>query len=170
MENANLLTAFIAVTAAAVVIQALILIAMYLALRKTSARMEALAEQVKTKVLPTADMVQSMIVEYRPKVDSVVANVAESTAMVRAQMQRVDGLLTDVVDRTRLQVIRTDELVNRTLDKVESATEVVQRSVVSPVRQISGIFHGVTAGLEYLVSNKRKPRNGSGVPQDEMFI
>src|SRR4051794_31087874 len=170
MENANLLTAFIAVTAAAVVVQALILIAMYLALRKTSARMEALAEKVKTKMLPTADMVQSMIVEYRPKVDSVVANVAESTAMVRAQMQRVDGLLTDVVDRTRLQVIRTDELVNRTLDKVESATEVVQRSVVSPVRQISGIFHGVTAGLEYLVSNKRKPRNGSGVPQDEMFI
>jgi hypothetical protein len=170
MENANLLTAFIAVTAAAVVIQALILIAMYLALRKTSARMEALAEQVKAKVLPTADMVQAMIVEYRPKVDSVVANVAESTSMVRAQMQRVDGLLTDMVDRTRLQVIRTDELVNRTLDKVESASEVVQRTVVFPVRQISGIFHGVTAGLEYLVTNKRKPRNGSGVPQDEMFI
>lgn len=170
MENANLLTAFVAVTSAAVVIQALILIAMYLAMRKTSARMEALAEEVKGKVLPTADMVQAMIVEYRPKVDAVVANVAESTTMVRAQMQRVDALVTDVVDRTRLQVIRTDELVNRTLDKVESATEVVQRTVVSPVRQISGIFHGVTAGLEYLVSNKRKPRNGSGVPQDEMFI
>ena len=170
MENANLLTAFIAVTAAAVVIQALILIAMYLALRKTSARMEGLAEEVTAKVLPTADMVQAMIVEYRPKVDSVVANVAESTSMVRAQVQRMEGLLTDMVDRTRLQVIRTDELVNRTLDKVESATEVVQRTVVSPVRQISGIFHGVTAGLEYLVTNKRKPRNGSGMPQDEMFI
>jgi hypothetical protein len=170
MENANLLTVFIIVTSIAVMIQAGILIAMYLALRKTSARMEGLAEQVKAKVLPTADMVQAMIVEYRPKVDSVVANVAESTSMVRAQMQRVDGLLTDIVDRTRLQVIRTDEMVNRTLDKVESATEVVQRTVVFPVRQISGIFHGVTAGLEYLVTNKRKPRNGSGVPQDEMFI
>lgn len=170
MENANLLTAFIAVTAAAVVIQALILIAMYLALRKTSARMEALAEEVKTKVLPTVDMVQGMMVELRPKIESVVTSVTDSTTMVRAQVERIDGLVTDLVDRSRLHVIRADELVNRTIDKVESATEIVQRTVVSPVRQISGIFHGVTAGLEFLVSNKRKQRNGSGVPQDEMFI
>jgi hypothetical protein len=170
MENANLLTVFIAITAAAVVIQALILISMYLALRKTSARMEALADDVKNKVLPTAEMAHSMLTELRPKVENAVANVSESTAMVRAQMERVDGLITDVVDRTRLQVIRADELVNRTLDKVESTTEIVQRTVVSPVRQISGIFHGVTAGLEFLVAGKRRRRNGAGVPQDEMFI
>ena len=171
MENANLLTVFIAVTSAAVVIQALILISMYLAMRKTSARMEALADEVKNKVLPTAEMAHSMLTELRPKVETAIANVSESTTMIRAQMERVDGLVTDVVDRTRLQVIRADELVNRTLDKVEATTEIVQRTVVSPVRHISGIFHGVTAGLEYLVgSGKRRRRNGAGVPQDEMFI
>ena len=79
MENANLLTAFIAVTAAAVVVQALILIFLYLAVRKTSARMESLADDVKTKVLPTAQMVHTMLVEIRPKVDNVMTNVSEST-------------------------------------------------------------------------------------------
>jgi len=39
MDNSNLLIIFIAVTAAAVVIQAGMLIGMYLAMRKTSARM-----------------------------------------------------------------------------------------------------------------------------------
>jgi len=170
MENTNLLTAFIAVTAAAVVIQALILVAMYLAMRKTSARMEALADEVKNKILPTTEMVQSMLVELRPKVERAISNVSESTTMVRAQMERIDSLVTDVVDRTRLQVIRADELVNSTLDKVEATTDMVQRTVVSPVRQISGIFHGVTAGLEFLVGGKRRPRNGASVPQDEMFI
>jgi uncharacterized Fe-S cluster-containing MiaB family protein len=67
-------------------------------------------------------------------------------------------------------VIRADEMVNRTLDKVESTTEMVQRTVVSPVRQISGIIHGVTVGLEFLAGGKRRRRNGAGVPQDEMFI
>ncbi|HSY65138.1 MAG TPA: hypothetical protein VK829_11095, partial [Terriglobales bacterium] len=63
---------FIAVTAAAVVIQAGILVALYLAVRQTSARMEALATEVTTKVLPTAEIVHSMLVEYRPLLQNLV--------------------------------------------------------------------------------------------------
>jgi len=43
------------------------------------------------------------------------------------------------VDRTRLQVIRADELLNRTMDRIEETTDVVHRTVVSPVRQLSGL-------------------------------
>jgi len=49
MENQNLLILFIAITAAAVVVQAGILIALYLAVRKSTAHMEALSEEVKSK-------------------------------------------------------------------------------------------------------------------------
>jgi hypothetical protein len=170
MENLNLLIAFIAVTAAAVVIQALILIAMYLAMRKTSTRLEALATEVKTKVLPTAELAQSMMIELRPKLESTMSNISDSTAMIRAQLGRIDATITDVVDRARLQVIRADELLNRTLDRVEQTTEIVHETVVSPVRQLSGMFRGVTAGLEFLLGGKRRRRDGVGAPQDEMFI
>lgn len=167
----NLLTISIAVTSAAVVIQAAILIAMYLAMRKTSARMEALASEVKTKVVPTAELAHSMLTELRPKVETAVTNVSETTTMVRSQMERLDATVSDVVDRARLQVIRADELLTRTIDRVEDASEMVHKTVVSPVRQISGIMQGVTAGLEFLIGNrKRRRRNGVGVPQDEMFI
>src|SRR5277367_3418116 len=116
MENANLLIAFIAITAAAVVIQAGMMIGMYLATRKTSARVEALAGEVKTKVLPTVEMAQSMLTELRPRIETLVANVAESSTTIRAQVERLDATFSDVLDRTRLQVIRADELVGRTLD------------------------------------------------------
>ena len=107
------LTVFIAVTAAAVVLQAGILLAMFLALRKTTSRVEALAEDVRTKVLPTAELAHSMMQELRPKIETAVSNVSESTTMMRAQLQRVDATLSDVIDRTRLQVIRADDLVSR---------------------------------------------------------
>jgi outer membrane murein-binding lipoprotein Lpp len=55
MDN-TLLTVFIAVTAAAVVLQAAILAGMFFAVRKTTAKVESLAEEVKTKVLPTAEL------------------------------------------------------------------------------------------------------------------
>ena len=48
----NLITLFIAVTGAAVVLQAGILAAMYIAMRKSSARMEALAWKSRPKPCP----------------------------------------------------------------------------------------------------------------------
>jgi|SRR5438445_2026496 len=165
----NLLIVFIVVTALAVVVQAGILAGMYFAMRKTSAKVESLAEEVKTKVLPTAELAHAMMTELRPKIENVVDNVSVSTTILRTQMERVDATLTDIIDRTRLQVIRADEFVNSTMDKLEETREAVQRTVVSPVRHISGLMHGVTTGLEAFFSRRRE-RNSATVPQDEMFI
>jgi methyl-accepting chemotaxis protein len=163
------LITFIAVTAAAVLLQAGILAGMYFAMRKTSAKVESLAEEVKTKVLPTAELAHSMMSELRPKIATVVDNVSVSTTMLRTQMERVDATLTDIVDRTRLQVIRADEFVNSTMDKLEETREVVQKTVVSPVKQLSGLMRGVSAGFEALFSRRRQ-RPSVSAPQDEMFI
>ena len=168
MEN-TVLTSFVVVTAVAVLLQMLILAGMFVALRKTSAKVESLAEEVKTKVLPTAQLAHEMITELRPKITTVMDNVSVSTTMMRNQMERIDATLTDIIDRTRLQVIRADEFVNHTMDKLEETREAVQRTVVSPVRHISGLMHGVTAGLEAFFSRKRE-RETANVPQDEMFI
>ena len=78
MDN-NLLTAFIALTAFAVVIQAGILVGLYLSVRKSSAKMEALATEMRDKVLPTLTTAQSMLVELRPKIEAVATNLQEST-------------------------------------------------------------------------------------------
>lgn len=170
MENANLLIAFIAVTSAAVVIQAGILIGMYLSTRKTSVRLESLAQELKEKVLPTVDLVKSTLSDLQPKVETLVTNAAESSTTVRSQLQRLDATLNDVIDRTRLQVIRVDELVGRTLDRVEETTDIVHRTVVSPVRQVSGVIQGITAGVEFFMSGRRRRRDGVPAAQDEMFI
>jgi gas vesicle protein len=161
---------FVGVTAAAVVIQAGILVALFVAVKKSTSRMEALATEVKTKVMPTVDTAQSMLVEWRPKIDNIASNVSETSTVVRGQVERLDATVTDIVDRTRLQVIRADELLNRTMDRIEETSDVVHRTVVSPVRQLSGIIQGLTAGLEFLLGGERRRRHDVSVPQDEMFI
>ena len=165
----NLLIIFIVVTGVAVLIQAGILVGMFFAVRKTSAKVEVLADEVRNKVLPTAELAHSMITEMRPKIETLVDNVSASSTMVRTQLERVDATLTDIVDRTRLQVIRADEFVTGTMDKLEETREAVQRTVVSPVRYISGLAHGVSVGFEAFFG-RRRGRNGATVQQDEMFI
>jgi len=165
---------FVALTGIAVLLQACVLLAMYLAMRKSTQNLEELASDVKTKVMPTITQAQEMITELRPKVATIVENLADTTTTLRSEVQRVDATVNDVIDRARLQVIRGDELLSRTLDRVEQTSDIVHKTVVSPVRQISGLVQGITVGLEFLFSRGR--RNGGGreqrrpVPQDEMFI
>jgi methyl-accepting chemotaxis protein len=168
-------TFFIALTGIAVFLQAGVLAGMYFAMRKSAGQIEALAAEVKAKVLPTVEHAHEMLVAVRPKLEIVADNLAESTTTMRAQVQRVDAAVSDAVDRARLQVIRADELLNRTMDRVEQTSEMVQKTVVSPVRQISGLVQGITVGLEFLFGGRGR-KNGNGreerraVPQDEMFI
>jgi hypothetical protein len=167
----TLVNVFIIVTAIAVVIQAGILIGLFVAVRKTSKRVESLATDVQTKALPTIETAQSMLVELRPRITDIVGNVEHSARIARAQVERLDVTVSDIVDRTRLQVIRADELVNRTMDRVEETSDLVHRTVVSPIRQLSGLMTGLSAGLEYFLGRRRRQRgDGVGVPQDELFI
>ena len=167
----NLVPLFIIVTAIAVVIQAGILLFLFIAVRQTSGRVEALALEVKTKAVPMIETAQAMLMELRPRVTEIVANVEHSSRIARAQIERIDATVSDAVDRTRLQVIRADELINRTLDRVEETSEMVHRTVVSPIRQLQGLVQGLSAGLEFFLGRKRRQgRDGMGVPQDELFI
>jgi hypothetical protein len=165
---------FVALTGIAVLLQAGVLLAMYLAMRKSSQRMEELAGDVKTKVMPTVVEVQAMITMLRPKIETIVDNLSETTTTLRSEVQRVNATVNDAIDRGRLQIIRADELLSRTLDRVEQTSEIVHKTVISPVKQLSGLLQGITTGLEFLFSGRNR-RNGSReerrpVPQDEMFI
>jgi hypothetical protein len=167
----QLLRIFIAATAFAVVLQALIMVALYLAVRRSTAKMDALANEIKEKALPTMETVQSFLVEVRPKIESITANVEASSTLVKSQLTRLDATLTDALDRTRLQVIRADELLNRTMDKVEETSDIVHKTVVSPLRHVSGVMNAISTGVETFLGQKRRHgKNGMGVPQDEMFI
>lgn len=169
------LTVFIALTGLAVALQAGVLLAMYLAMRKSGERMEALAAEVKTKILPTVEQANEFLTEIRPKLQVIADNLEDATTLMRDQVQRVDATVTDTVDRARLQIIRADELVSRTLDRVEQTSDMVHKTVISPVRQLSGLMQGITVGLEFLFGNRARKNGGTReqrrpVPQDEMFI
>src|SRR3954467_14330544 len=139
----QLLTLFIAITSIAVVIQAGILVAMFLAMRKTSARVEAIAQQVQSRAIPALESAQAILSDTGPKLQTITSNLVDVSSALKTQVERADLTVADLLDRTRLQIIRADELVSRAMDRVEETTEMVQHSVISPVRQISAVIQGL---------------------------
>ena len=155
----------------AVAVQIGVLLAILATVRKSSARMESLADEVHKRAIPTLDAAQTFLTKTSPRVETILDNVAASSTLLREQLEHMDKTVTDIVDRARLQVIRTDQLVTRTLDRVEETTDIVHHSVISPVRQVAALIDGISAGLNALLGRKSRS-NGErvGVPQDEMFI
>lgn len=175
MTTDNWLIVFVAVSSLAIVVQACILAAMYVATKKTSQQVEKLSAEIRAKALPAVESVQALIVDNRPRMEEIIDNVAVAASTARSQLTRIDATLNDVLDRTRLQVIRADELATNTMDRIEETTEIVQHTIVKPVQRISAVMNGLSAGLGMFVAGRRAKKNGGPRPvgsgqEEDMFI
>lgn len=168
--NETLMTVFVAVTAVAVVLQMGILLALYLTTKKTAQRLESLAARVEEEAMPTLVAARALVVENKPRIEQIITNVAETTDSVRARAERIGATVDDIVDRTRLQVIRADEMVSKAFDRVEETADTMQHVVMSPMRRLSGVMTGIIAGFGEFIGGRRVRRAEGAVPKDEMFI
>lgn len=171
MINGTIL-AFVIVAAVAIVLQAVILYALYKMMSQTTARMENIAGRLEQQTTPVLVTAHSILEDAQPKLAEITSNLAESTATVRAHVAQMAEATGEIVDRARMQAARLDELVSSTVDKIEITTDFVQHSVIGPVRRVQAILQAVSAGLSFLRANRARRKadhNSSGV-DEEMFI
>ncbi|MGA8875484.1 MAG: hypothetical protein WB555_08115 [Candidatus Korobacteraceae bacterium] len=175
------LTVYIAVLTACLVLQTIVIVAAAIAMLKLRGRMEAMAGRLEeargilqTRVLPALDDAKAMQQDIkaflevaRPKIETFLDNASRISTTTRASVERMETTVNDAIDRVRLQVIRGDEMLTRTMDRIEETSEKVQHTVMSPVRQVSGIVQALSTGFGSYFQQKRR-RNGG--PSDEMFI
>lgn len=152
-------------------VQVGVLIGIFLMMKKTGDKMNSLAEQLHQRGVPILEATNAIVQTAKPQIETIVSNLTETSETLKSQVDNLNGAVTDIIDRTRLQVVRADELVSRTMDRVEETTEMLQHTVVSPVRHIAGVLSGITTGVGLLFGGRRaQSGNGHGAPRDEMFI
>jgi len=167
----TLLIVFIVVTALAVVIQAGVLVSLYISVRKTSSRVESIAGDLQQRAVPALDAATAILNNSRGNLQTLTENLAATSTSLRNQVERVETTMGDIIDRTRLQVIRADEMVSRTLDRVEETSEFVQHTVISPVKQLAGLVSGLTVGLDAFFRRRKGPQRSQPQTEDEeLFI
>jgi len=175
MDHSTLtvLTAFVVVTAIAVVIQMGVLVALFVSVRKTSAQVLTLADSIERRAVPALDAANSILVDSRGRMTEMVANLAAISSSLRSQVDRFDSTFSDAMERTQLQVIRADNLVTRTMDHVEETTEVLHEGVITPVRRMAGLVQGLTVGIDTFFKLTRRFPRREHAPishDEELFI
>jgi hypothetical protein len=90
--------------------------------------------------------------------------------MLRERTTDVDALVAELVDRSRLQVIRVDQMVSDLVQKVETTSDAVQRGVLAPMQEVSAVIKGMRAGLEFLFSRRRTTSVSEAAQDEQLFI
>ncbi len=166
-----IITAFVIVSTAAIVLQTIILFALYKALRESSTRIEGIAGRMEQQASPVLVTAHAILEDAQPKIAEISTNLVESSAMLREHVAQVGEATGEIVERVRLQAVRLDEFVTGAAHKLEATSEMIQTSVLSPMRRVRAIVQALSAGLNFLRAHRARKKAGeTEVEDEEMFI
>lgn len=160
------MAAFTGVAALSLVAMAGMVFGMY----RSSKLMRARATAFMDKLEPLAESATRTLDETREQTKGILVDVKELTASGRRQMATVESLLGDLSQTARLQAERVDGGVETTLRRVNETTEIVQKTILEPIRQVRGVVSAVIAVLEHLSGASRRPTPDRATSDEEMFI
>jgi hypothetical protein len=110
---------FVVVTALAIVVQAVVLIALFIQLRRTAARVEQVVTDLNTKLTPLISRVQILVDDVSPRISGIIADASEIARLARGEAQKVDRILSEALERLRMQLIHVDHVLTGAMEAVE---------------------------------------------------
>jgi phage-related protein len=160
----------IAVAVAAVLMQSFVLLALFLAIKKSSRSITEQIEDLKSSITPLVDNARGLLERVGPKLEGTTTDVAEIVRAFKVQAAEAEASVAEILDRVRKQTTRIDEMFSGLLNSVDRAGDYVAGVVNGPVRQISGLLASIKAIVESLRGPIREPRETRGSRDRETFI
>jgi len=149
-DSQTILLAVVAVTALAVLLQAIILLAIFITVRKAARSIKEEAEDLRSSLMPIINNSQTFFSRLAPKVEAAVTDMAAITHGLREQTAEVRSTAADLMDRLNRQASRMDAMLTGILDAVDKASSFVTDAVGRPVRQLSRLLASAKAIVESL--------------------
>jgi len=168
MNEKTLLTImaiFVAIAAIALLGQAVAMVGLFF-----------VARDLKTKLLASWPQIESIIGSSKRTVEQAehhLGKIGTSSVAIldaaRQQLVRVDELLSDASSRARVQLERAEMVLDDTMTRVQQTVSIVQRGVLSPVREVHGIISGIRTAFSHLSRGGRTSVENV-TSDEEMFI
>jgi len=160
-----LLIIFVAISAVALLVQAISLLGMWI-----------VARDLRKKIMPFWPEIEHIIRVSRKTVEQAESHLAKIGAtsldlvtIGRQQLIKVDELLTDATTRAKVQMERAELVMDDTMTRVQQTVAVVQKGVLRPVREIYGVVAGFRTAIDRLTRGRRATVDHA-TSDEEMFI
>lgn len=171
-DNQTLQLALVAAVALALLIQAIVLLAAFIALRKLAKSIREEIEDLRSSVTPVIDKTHDLITRLAPKIEGTTEDIAILTRTLRDQSADVQAAANEVIARVRRQASRIDTMLSSVLDAVDRAGIFMADTVAKPMRQLSAFLASAKAVVESLrnaETSQRTPSNHAPGDKD-LFV
>jgi len=173
-NNETLLMIFIGITAIAVLLQAGVLLGIYLVVRKAVQTGKDEADEYRAKLTPIIDgsgklistandlvaSAQSLVKAVRPHLEFAATELANMATEIHAEANQLQASVDEVALKARRQVDRVDGMATSVLNGLDRFGGFLNEAVHLPIRQVNGIVAAARAVVETLraTSGPRTPR------------
>jgi hypothetical protein len=160
-----IMTAFVIIAAVALCIQAGMLVALN---QKT--------KQLHDKIAPLVPKVDSLVESTKATVEQSKVQIAEITSRAneilisaKNQLAMVEDVVTDATARAKVQMERVELVLDDTINRAHETVATVHNGIMRPLQELNGIAAGIRAALAFLARNNR-PSVAQATSDEEMFI
>ena len=171
--NTTLLMVFVGIAGLAILLQSFVLLALFLAVRKTGKAVETALDDVRDTLVPIAPLVRNArntLDRISPQIEVGVNNLVAITDDLRTQSADVHNSASEMIGRLRNQINRVDSMLTGVLDTVDQTAGFVRNAVSLPARQLGGILAALKAITNVLRGHDQKePADHSPKDQDQFI-
>lgn len=158
MQNTDtILIALVATVGSLVFLQFVILLGMFLTMRKGIRKAQQYGDEMRATITPVLhqsrevlEKTKDVIVRLEPKLDAAASDLAEMTRSARGQLLKIEASADEISERFRRQAARIDGMTSSTLNGVDRVGHFLSDAVSIPVRQVSGILAAAKAVVDTL--------------------
>ena len=166
-------------TTATLILAALALIAQtvfILGLLKSVKAVQQNVSQIIPKAEAFLEAAEKALVDGRKQINEISANANaimtnanEILDISRMQVVRVDALMTDATGRAKVQMERVELMLDDTLNRVQDTVAAVQGNILKPIREVNAVTAGFRTAIQTLLKGGR-PSVAQATADEEMFI
>lgn len=174
--NSTLLMWFVGIAAAAIVLQALILLGMAIGGMKIAKDLMKIVEDTRAKTMPLIESTQHLVKDLTPQIKTITRKVeviaghvenisgvaaekvhefSPTVSAARQTVEEANQTVRDANRKTHEQVMRVNDMITAALDSTARAGVAFQRGLGAPGRQLAGWTSGLKAGFEQLVGKTK---------------
>ena len=158
LDNQTIQLALVAAVALAMLIQAIVLFAALIALRKLAKSIRQEIDDLRSSVMPLIENTRNLLARVAPKIEQTASDLALLTRALRNQTADVQAAADEIIGRAQRQARRVDSMLSNVLDAVDRAGSFMADTVAKPMRQLSAFLASAKAVIESLRSTQGASR------------
>jgi hypothetical protein len=170
LDTQTVMLAFVIVTALAVLLQTILLLAIFLTIRKTATSVASQVNEIRSVVIPVVQSTRDLLRRLTPKVESTVDDLADVANIWRAQSAEMQTSIHEILEKLRQQSVRVDQMLSTALNSVDRVGGYVADAVSRPVRQITGVLNAFKAITESLRNSSARTRQKKQANDGDTFV